>query len=222
MAMGFYSTIHGPGRERIKSALRHFFPPVLWNVMPPRPGPPAPPVHAISPDLHQIGANSEVQGLVDRRLNGRGRLVVGQNSLMRGSIVLELDASEVRIGNNSLVLFGTIIDCVESIVIEDDVLISYLCVVTDSDGHSIRLSERIHDLQLWRTNRFEFTHAKRAPVRICRGAWIGAHSIILKGVRIGCGAIVGAGSVVTRDVPDWTVVAGNPARVVKELPESER
>jgi acetyltransferase-like isoleucine patch superfamily enzyme len=202
--------------------LRQVLPPVLWNVMPPRPGLPPPTGRVLAPDLHQIGANSEVQGLVDRRLNGRGRLIVGQNSLMRGSIVLELDSSEVRIGNNSLVLFGTIIDCVDSIVIEDDVLISYLCVVTDSDGHSTRLSERVEDLQLWRTNRFEFAHAKRAPVRICRGAWIGAHSIVLKGVRIGYGAIVGAGSVVTRDVPDWTLVAGNPARVVRELPESER
>jgi acetyltransferase-like isoleucine patch superfamily enzyme len=220
--MGFYSTSHIPGGARVKSALRHLFPPVLWNAMPPRPRPDAPPAHVVAPDLHQIGENSEVQGLVDRRLNGGGRLIVGQNSLMRGSIVLELDTSEVRIGNNSLVLYGTIIDCVDSIVIEDDVLISYLCVVTDSDGHSTRLSERVEDLHLWRTNRFEFAHAKRAPVRICRGAWIGAHAIILKGVRVGCGAVVGAGSVVTRDVPDWTIVAGNPARVVKELAESER
>lgn len=185
-------------------------------------GPPAPANTRHRPDLHQIGTNSEVQGLVDRRLNGRGRLVVGQRSLIRGSIVLELDTSDVHIGSNSLVLYGTIIDCVESIVIEDDVLISYLCVVADSDGHSTRLSERLEDLQLWRTNRFEFAHAKRAPIRICRGAWIGAHSIILKGVRVGCGAIVGAGSVVTRDVADWTIVAGNPARVVKQLAESER
>lgn len=54
-------------------------------------------------------------------------------------------------------------------------------------------------------------------VRICKGAWIGAGSIILPGVRVGKYAIVGAGSVVTRDVPDYAVAAGNPARILKML-----
>ena len=55
------------------------------------------------------------------------------------------------------------------------------------------------------------------PIKICDDAWIGMNCIILKGVTIGEGAIVGAGSVVTKDVPAWTVVAGNPAKVVKTL-----
>ncbi len=54
-------------------------------------------------------------------------------------------------------------------------------------------------------------------VRIKRGAYIGVHSIILPGVTIGEGAIVGAGSVVTKDVPAFTVVAGNPAREIRRL-----
>src|SRR5438046_10634158 len=60
------------------------------------------------------------------------------------------------------------------------------------------------------------------PVRICRGAWIGFGALILKGVTIGEGGIVGANSVVTRDVPPRCVVAGSPARVVKhtEVPVS--
>jgi UDP-2-acetamido-3-amino-2,3-dideoxy-glucuronate N-acetyltransferase len=52
---------------------------------------------------------------------------------------------------------------------------------------------------------------------VCKGASIGAHSVILPGVRIGAGAIVGAGSVVTKDVPDGTIVYGNPARIVAKL-----
>lgn len=55
------------------------------------------------------------------------------------------------------------------------------------------------------------------PVRIEDGAWIGAGAIILPGVTIGIQSIVGAGSVVTRDVPDGCVVAGNPARVIKKF-----
>lgn len=56
-----------------------------------------------------------------------------------------------------------------------------------------------------------------APVRIERGAWIGARALILPGVTVGCGAIVAAGSVVTRDVAPNVLVAGIPARVVKSI-----
>jgi acetyltransferase-like isoleucine patch superfamily enzyme len=55
-----------------------------------------------------------------------------------------------------------------------------------------------------------------APVRIGDRVWIGARATILKGVRVGEGAVIGAGSVVTRDVPARALVAGNPARVVRE------
>lgn len=54
-----------------------------------------------------------------------------------------------------------------------------------------------------------------APIKICDGAWIGARAIVLPGVTIGEGAIVAAGAVVTKDVLPWTVVGGNPARVIK-------
>ena len=57
-------------------------------------------------------------------------------------------------------------------------------------------------------------NVKSAPIKIKDKAWIGFNSIILKGVTIGEGAIVGAGSVVTKDVADYTIVAGNPAVVV--------
>jgi acetyltransferase-like isoleucine patch superfamily enzyme len=59
----------------------------------------------------------------------------------------------------------------------------------------------------------------RAPVIIKKGAWIGLHVIILAGVVIGEGAAVASGSVVTKDVPDFAFVAGNPARIIRRLPE---
>lgn len=58
------------------------------------------------------------------------------------------------------------------------------------------------------------------PVHICKAAWIGAGATILPGVRIGWHAIVGAGSVVTKDVPDYAVAVGNPAQVIKYLDAS--
>jgi len=56
-----------------------------------------------------------------------------------------------------------------------------------------------------------------APIHISDKVWIGFNVIILKGVNIGEGAIIAAGSVVTKDVPAWTLVGGNPARVIKQL-----
>ena len=56
-----------------------------------------------------------------------------------------------------------------------------------------------------------------APILIKNNVWIGMNVIILKGVTIGEGAIVAAGSVVTKDVPDWTLVGGNPAKIIKNL-----
>ncbi len=57
------------------------------------------------------------------------------------------------------------------------------------------------------------------PIRACQDAWIGAHAVIFPGVTIGPGAVVGAGSVVREDVPPYTVVAGIPARPVRQLSE---
>jgi acetyltransferase-like isoleucine patch superfamily enzyme len=56
-----------------------------------------------------------------------------------------------------------------------------------------------------------------APIRIGRGVFVGARSIVLKGVTIGDGAVVGAGSVVTSDVPAHTLVAGNPAKELRKF-----
>jgi acetyltransferase-like isoleucine patch superfamily enzyme len=60
-------------------------------------------------------------------------------------------------------------------------------------------------------------HYQSRPIKICKGAWIGAGSIILCGVTIGQNAVVGAGSVVTRDVEPYTVVVGNPAHKIKDI-----
>jgi len=57
------------------------------------------------------------------------------------------------------------------------------------------------------------------PIKICSNVWIGMNCIILKGVIIGEGSIVAAGSVVTKNVLPWTIVGGNPAKVIKEIPE---
>jgi galactoside O-acetyltransferase len=68
----------------------------------------------------------------------------------------------------------------------------------------------------------DWSSVATAPIRICDYVWLGFDVVVLKGVTIGEGAIVGARAVVTHDVPPWTIVAGNPARVVKEIPREFR
>jgi acetyltransferase-like isoleucine patch superfamily enzyme len=58
-----------------------------------------------------------------------------------------------------------------------------------------------------------------SPVRIKKGAWLGLHSIVLGGVTIGEGAVIAAGAVVTKDVPDFALAGGVPAKVIKYLPK---
>lgn len=78
----------------------------------------------------------------------------------------------------------------------------------DTDFHSISYEERIQKPD---------PGIKSKPILIKEGAFIGAHSIILKGVTVGRHSVIGAGSVVTKDIPDNEVWAGNPARFIRKL-----
>ena len=116
----------------------------------------------------------------------------------------------VEIGNNVGISSSTIVArC--SIKIGDNVKIGGGTYILDSDFHSldpeIRASDRLTDAAT----------AKSAPVEIRENAFIGARSMILKGVTVGRNSVVGAGSVVVRSVPDNQVWAGNPARFIKKL-----
>lgn len=172
--------------------------------------------------IDSIGSNSRIDGVVSKRAPG-SRVVVGNGCLIQGILVTETGESVITIGNNTFVGGGTLLDCTKEIFLEDDVLISHGCLLADSDNHSVRYSLRKRDLVDWRAGgRHDWTTTEKASVVIRKGAWIGARAIILKGVTIGEGAIVGAGSVVTKDVPPYTIVGGNPARVIREIPPDER
>ena len=94
------------------------------------------------------------------------------------------------------------------IKIENNVLIGGGVKIFDHDFHSVSYEERMRNGD---------SDVRTAPIRIKEGAFIGAHAIILKGVTIGRHSVIGAGAVVTKDVPDNEVWAGNPAKFVKEL-----
>lgn len=107
---------------------------------------------------------------------------------------------KVKIGRNAVVMNGCLMMAAGGITIEDEALIAA----------NVQLISNNHDLQ----NRNIITCK---PVRICRRAWIGAGSTILPGVTVGENAVVGAGSVVTHDVAPNTIVAGNPAKFIRNI-----
>ena len=113
----------------------------------------------------------------------------------------------ISIGDNSG-LSGVTLCAFKSIKIGKNVKIGAEVKIYDCDFHPI-------DAQKRRLNMNEFSNM--APVVIDDDVWIGARAIILKGVTIGEGAIIGAGSVVTTDVRSFTIVAGSPAKYIKDI-----
>jgi len=150
------------------------------------------------------------------------RLSIGAGSIFQGSISSDREGSEVVIGSNSFV-GGTQLVCAQRIEIGDDVLISWGGTIVDHDSHSLVWAERERDVSnTFQGHPKDWTKVRVLPVRICNRAWIGFNVAILRGITIGEGAVVGACSVVTRDVAPYTVVAGNPARLIRELPHDQR
>ena len=108
-----------------------------------------------------------------------------------------------------------------------DVFINFGCTFLDRGGISLEDNAFISpNVQIITENHPEQPSMRRnvytKPVVIRRGAWIGASAVILPGVTVGENAIVGAGAIVTKDVPDNTIVAGNPARVIREIKTEEQ
>jgi len=105
------------------------------------------------------------------------------------------------------------------------VYISDGVVVMDSDLHPISGRKRYDDLVAWRRDGVfpdVYTDIIYKKTVLADFVWVGANVSILKGVTIGEGAIIAAGSVVTKDVEAWTIVGGNPAKLIREIPEHER
>jgi acetyltransferase-like isoleucine patch superfamily enzyme len=150
-------------------------------------------------------------------------ILIGSNSLILGELLTFVNGGQIQIGEWCYVGEGTRIWSALEIIIGDRVLIGHNANIFDNLTHPISPGLRHKQYQVLATSGRpkERGLAERA-VRIGSDAWIGANSIILRGVTVGEGGIVGAGSVVTKDVPAFTIVGGNPARVIRELTASER
>lgn len=161
-----------------------------------------------------------VNAVFDVRDPASSSLHVGSDTNLAATMVLECSGAAIRVGERTHIGARSLLDAAVSIVVGDDVLISFDVLVFDHDSHALAFSDRRHDVVEWNHGRKDWSRVPTAPVVISNKCWVGARAIILKGVTLGEGAVVGAGSVVTRDVAPWTLVAGNPARVIRTLEPS--
>ena len=123
------------------------------------------------------------------------------------TVLQTLGGGAISIGNG-VGMSHAILSSRTEIKIEANVLLGAGVKIFDHDFHSVSYEERIERGD---------TQVRAKPILIREGAFIGAHAIILKGVTIGRHSVVGAGSVVTRDVPDNEIWGGNPAKYIKQV-----
>ena len=152
-------------------------------------------------------------------ITGRGKIFIGDNFMMtsgehinpiccnmQGCIYTDSQEAIITIGNN-VGMSSTRIWIHRGLSIGNNVRIGGNVLLIDTDCHPLDYSVR--------RNSNDGTCS--APIVIEDDVWIGAHSIVLKGVTIGARSIIGAGSVVTKNVPADCIAAGNPCKVIRKL-----
>ncbi|MBC6611645.1 acyltransferase [Hymenobacter sp. BT507] len=163
------------------------------------------------------GAVFYPEAVIDNISNKPEKIRIGKGTHIRGMISIFKYGGEVEIGENCYIGHGSRIWSGDKIVIGNNVLISHNVNIMDTNSHELYSVERAERYTaLVETGHWENKgNINTSPIVIEDYVWINFNAIILKGVRIGRGAIIAAGSVVTKDVPDYAVVAGNPARILK-------
>ena len=166
----------------------------------------------------RVGRGLILEGDVPQFI-GNGRIVVGddvrvgtRNTWVVGFKVSE--GAELVIGNRVSVNYQTSISVATRVEIGDDTMIAGNVQIYDNISHPLSPSRRLkHE---------SFTLDEAAPISIGKNVWIGNAAIIMRGVSVGDNSVVAAGSIVTKDVPADTLVAGSPARVIKSIAEGDQ
>jgi len=174
------------------------------------------------------GDNTAVMGKVS--IIGPGKITIGNNFCMtsgehinpisanlQGAFYTDSPEAEIKIGDN-VGMSSTRMWIHDKLTIGNNVKIGGGVLIIDTDCHELNYKVRNGSLP---TGEGWGEAIKSAPIVIEDDVWIGAHSIVLKGVTIGARSIIGAGSVVTRDIPADCIAAGNPCKVIRTINESK-
>jgi len=168
----------------------------------------------------QAAFNIELLAAPEDRLYVR----IGERGMLNMRIVFESRQGQVEIGDRVYIGGGSII-CREMVTIGNDVTMAWNVAIYDHNSNAIDWRQRAKVVKHFYDNydkpgcydEIDWTGVSSAPIVIEDKVWIGFDAVILKGVRIGEGAIVGARAVVTRDVEPYTIVAGNPAKLIRRI-----
>lgn len=162
-------------------------------------------------------------------IENRPYVVVGEYSHIGGTYVFERGIGSVTIGNKSSIGNGCKFICAQEggIHVGNNVMLSWDCTLMDSNAHSLDPDIRANDAYDWKAGvdagrmgaYKDWSQVVSGPIHVEDNVWVGFESAILKGVRIGKGAVIGARSMVTRDVAPFCVFAGSPARFVSYVPK---
>lgn len=143
-----------------------------------------------------LGRGVICRGILRCDISGEGEIVIGEDAYI-GDDVIIFSSARVSVGTRTLIAQGV--------------------EVFDNDTHPLDPQMRWQDFQFIRGKIKEKPPVPKAPVEIGDDCWLGSGAFIGKGVSIGAGSVVAARSVVTHSVPPRTLVAGNPARVIRQL-----
>ncbi len=147
--------------------------------------------------------------------NQQDRIQIGARTISRGECRVFGSEGKIQIGSDCYIGDNSKIWSARGITIGDRVLIAHSVNIHDNDSHPKSAHQRHRQTEaICNGGTYDMTDVGRAPIVIEEDAWIGFNSTILKGVTIGKGAIVGAASVITKDVPAYAIMAGNPAHQV--------
>jgi acetyltransferase-like isoleucine patch superfamily enzyme len=137
-----------------------------------------------------------------------GRLEIGEQTLLEPDVWLTAPApGRIRIGSGSFLNVGVMLAAIELVEIGDHCMLANGCFVSDAN-------HRFDDPTLpvpWQG----FT--RKGPTRIGDNCWLGAHVVVTSGVTIGERSVIGANSVVTADIPPYSIAAGTPAKVLRRV-----
>ncbi len=161
--------------------------------------------------------NARVENMTKDKRN----IIAGKGSRIRGELLVFKFGGHITIGDNSFIGDHSRIWSAEKVSIGSNVLISHNVNIMDTNTHESDPYERAASFAdlVKNGHATEKGSVQTAPIIIEDYAWINFNAVILKGVTIGKGAVVAAGSVVTKDVPPFVLVAGNPATIIKKLEE---
>lgn len=169
----------------------------------------------------QIGHSSKIlfDGWIENPEGSPDRVVIGNNTIIRGNIFVFPHGGRISIGDWCFVGQNSYIWSSSNIEIGNRCLISHDVNIHDTNGHSINANIRHEQYKeiVYRGHPHDAPDIVASPIKIEDDAWIGFGATLLKGVHVGRGAIVASRSVVTEDVEAWTIVAGNPARLVRRI-----